>query len=221
MNIPDWYFLSGSNKVALGYREVNWSLPRERQIILGRQNIYDGTYYKTPSMGWTFVPLVEYHGGGAAATLEPLREHLADYQAHMAQNYLMGVQACYRGPRLYDSPETFEAVKSQIKLYKDYRDILNADIIHIRRADGRDLDAMMHADPSPSSKYHGFLVVFNPTDKTISKEMKLPLYYTGLAERAHFHEQGIKASTLPLARDYSVRLQVSIPPHSYKWWTIE
>ncbi|MEM6347147.1 MAG: alpha-galactosidase [Bacteroidota bacterium] len=219
MNIPDWYFLAGSNKVALGYREVNWSLPRERQIILGRQNIYDGTYYKTPSMGWTFVPLVEYHGGGAAATLEPLSEHLADYQAHMAQNYLMGVQACYRGPRLYDSPETLQAVKSQIDLYKKYRNILNADIIHIRRADGRDLDAMMHADPDGVHK--GFLVVFNPTEETINKEMKIPLYYTGLTERANFSELGEKEITLPLARDYSVRLQVSVPARSYKWWVIK
>jgi len=41
LNVPDWYFLNGSNKSAMGYREVNWSLPRERQIILGRQNIFD------------------------------------------------------------------------------------------------------------------------------------------------------------------------------------
>lgn len=219
MNIPDWYFLAGSNKVALGYREVNWSLPRERQIVLGRQNIYDGTYYKTPSMGWTFVPLVEYHGGGAAATLEPLSEHLADYEAHMAQNYLMGVQACYRGPRLYDSPTTQQAVSDQIELYKQYRNILNADIIHIRRADGRDLDAMMHADPKGEHK--GFLVVFNPTAAMISKEMKVPLYYTGLAERADFSEAGSDTQTLPLATDRSVRLQVSIPAHSYQWWVID
>ncbi len=56
LNIPDFYFLTGSNKVAMGYREVNWSLPREQQVLLGRQNIYDGTWTKTPSMGWMFVP---------------------------------------------------------------------------------------------------------------------------------------------------------------------
>ncbi|MCL5744128.1 MAG: alpha-galactosidase, partial [Acidobacteria bacterium] len=87
LNVPDWYFLTGSNKSAMGYRESNWSLPRERQIILGRQNIFDGTWAKTPSMGWMFVPLVQYHGGGAAATLEPLHEHLDAYGAHLAQNF--------------------------------------------------------------------------------------------------------------------------------------
>ncbi len=80
MNVPDWYYLEGSNKSAMGYRETNWSLPRERQIILARQNIFDGTWDKTPSMGWMFVPLVQYQGGGAAATLEPLREHLDFYR---------------------------------------------------------------------------------------------------------------------------------------------
>ncbi len=105
LNVPDWYFLNGSSKTAMGYRETNWSLPRDRQIILGRQNIYDGTWDKTPSMGWMFVPLMEYQGGGAAATLEPLEQHLEDYEQHLAQNFGSGVQAAYRGPRLYDSRE--------------------------------------------------------------------------------------------------------------------
>ncbi|WP_339324020.1 hypothetical protein [Paenibacillus sp. FSL W8-0194] len=67
LNVPDWYFLNGSNKTGMGYREVNWDLPRERQLILGRQNIFDGTWKKTPSMGWMFVPPMPYHGGGAEA----------------------------------------------------------------------------------------------------------------------------------------------------------
>src|SRR5687768_4414434 len=28
LNIPDWYFLTGGSKTGMGYREVNWSLPR-------------------------------------------------------------------------------------------------------------------------------------------------------------------------------------------------
>ncbi|MDQ2863782.1 MAG: hypothetical protein M3R50_09090 [Bacteroidota bacterium] len=36
VNAPDWYFLNGSNKIAMGYRETDWSLPRDRQIILER-----------------------------------------------------------------------------------------------------------------------------------------------------------------------------------------
>ncbi|MEK4359244.1 hypothetical protein NYE48_19525 [Paenibacillus sp. FSL M7-1455] len=46
LNVPDWYFLNGSNKTGMGYREVNWDLPRERQLMLARQNIFDGTWKK-------------------------------------------------------------------------------------------------------------------------------------------------------------------------------
>lgn len=45
LNVPDWYMMNGSNKTGMGYREENWSLPRDRQIILGRQNLYDGTWW--------------------------------------------------------------------------------------------------------------------------------------------------------------------------------
>ena len=146
LNVPDWYFLTGSTKSAMGYRKVNWSLPRERQILLGRQNIFDGTWWKTPSMGRMFVPLTEYHGGGAAATLEPLRAHLEAYGAHLAQNFGAGVQACYRSPRLYDTDETQAVVKKWVDFYKKYRPILDSDIIHVRRPDGRDVDCILHVN---------------------------------------------------------------------------
>ena len=86
LNVPDFYFLAGSNKTGMGYREVNWSLPRAQQVIHTRQNIYDGTWQKLPSMGWMFVPLTEYHGGGEAATIEPLEEHLDHYRAMLMSN---------------------------------------------------------------------------------------------------------------------------------------
>ncbi|MBX2843075.1 MAG: hypothetical protein KTR26_15005 [Flammeovirgaceae bacterium] len=117
LNIPDYYYLTGSNKCAMGYREVNWSLPRNQQLIHTRQNIYDGTWTKAPSMGWMFVPLTQYHGGGDAATIEPLNEHIDHYQMMMVSNLDAGVQACYRGPRLYDTEETKTMVKNQVNWY--------------------------------------------------------------------------------------------------------
>ncbi|GFR77251.1 arylsulfatase [Elysia marginata] len=99
MNTPDRYFLNGSNKMYMGYREVNWSLPRAEQVIHTRQNIYDGTWNRTPSMGWMFVPLTVYHGGGIAATIEPLDDHLDHYEKMLYSNLAMGVQPTYRGDR--------------------------------------------------------------------------------------------------------------------------
>lgn len=219
INAPDWYFLDGSHKIALGYREVNFSLSREQQKILNRQNIYDATWEKTPSMGWGFVPLTAYHGGGADAVLEPLSEHLTDYKQLMMQYYGAGVQACYRGPRLFDTEETKEVVIDVIDWYKEYRDILNADIVRLRRADGRDWDGWMHVDPKGKEK--GLAMLFNPTSEPIKKSINVPLYYSGLDKTAKIQMENGEAKSYQLNRDYSVDIQVEIPAGGYTWFVVE
>lgn len=219
MNVPDFYINSGTNKTGIGYREVNWSLPRERQLVLGRQNIYDGLWTTIPSMSWTFVPLTEYHGGGEAATLEPLNDHLVDYESHMMQNYGSGVQACYRGPRLYDTPETKAMVINVIKWYKQYRDILNSDIIHLKRPSGKDWDGFLHVNPKLKEK--GLLMVFNPLDKEIVREIKLPLYYSGISKIAYVREREGAKKKYILNREYEINVKVTIPANSNTWLVIE
>ena len=219
INDPDWYFLSGANKTCMTYKEVNCSLPRERQVILFRQNIFDGTWSKPPSMGWMFLPLVEYQGGGPAATIEPLREHLGVYEWNLAQNFGSGVQACYRGPRLYDCEQTKAAVKAWVDFYKRYRPILDSDIIHVRRPDGRDIDCILHVNPQLKQK--GLAMVYNPTPRRIREELKLPLYYTGLTETAMIRREGGKATKYTLDRQYNVKIPIDMPPDSYTWLVIE
>jgi hypothetical protein len=219
INAPDWYFLDGTHKIALGYREVNFSLPREQQIILNRQNIHDGTWEKTPSMGWGFVPLTVYQGGGPEAVLEPLNEHLKDYKQLMMQYYGAGVQACYRGPRLYDTEETKDMVVSVIDWYKKYRDILNADIIRLRRADGRDWDGWMHVDPQEKQK--ALVMLFNPSSTSMKKKIKLPLYYTGLKETANIRVEEGNFKSFPISRNYDVDMEVEIPAEGYTWLIVE
>lgn len=219
LNVPDFYFLNGSTKVGIGYREANWSLPRERQLIHTRQLNHDCTFERPASALWSFVPLVEYQGGGAAATLEPLKDHLFEYRTLMYQNYGAGVQACYRGPRLYDSPETRQAVLDVIGWYKKYRNILNSDIIHLRRPDARDWDGIMHV--SPTEKERGMAMFYNPTSEVMKRRIKLPLYYTGLTETASIREQEGTPAKYRLGRDYTVELDVTIPDNGYTWYVIE
>ena len=219
LNVPDHYFLSGSTKTGMGYREVNWSLPREQQVIHTRQNIYDGTWQKLPSMGWMFVPLTEYQGGGAAATIEPLDQHLDHYERMMQSNLALGVQACYRGPRLFDTERTKAMVKSNVDWFKAHRDILESDLIHGHRADARDLDWMLHVNPKLQEK--GLLVVFNPLSVPVAKKLHANLYYTGLSDIARIREQGGTAKRLKLARDHSVEVLVNVPAQGMNWFVIE
>jgi hypothetical protein len=219
LNVPDFYYLSGSNKSGMGYRETNWSLPRAQQIIHGRQNIYDGTWEKTPSMGWMFVPLTQYHGGGAAATIEPLSEHLDAYEAHLANNFGAGVQACYRGPRLYDTDETRAVVKTWVDFYKEHRAILDSDIIHLRRADGRDIDGIMHVNPQLPQR--ALAMFYNPLAEAVTRTLRLPLYYTGLTEAARIRQEDGPWRNLALDRAYNVTLPVTVPAQGCTWFVVE
>lgn len=219
MNVPDFYFLNGTTKTGIGYRERNWSLPRERQVIHARQLNFDCTWTRPLGSMWSFVPLVQYHGGGAAATLEPLSEHLYEYRMHMVQNYGAGIQACYRGPRLYDTEETRQVVTEVIRWYKKYRTILNSDLIHLRKPDARDWDGFLHVNPTNKEK--GLALFFNPLDEEITREITLPLYYTGLTKKARVREKEGKMRTLPLDSQAKIRLTVTIPARGYTWYVIE
>lgn len=219
LNVPDLYFLNGSNKVGMGYREANWSLPRAQQEIVERQNIYDGTWNKTPSMGWMFVPLVEYQGGGKAATIEPLKDHLPHYGQRLANLFGAGVQACYRGPQLYDTPETKALVKQWVDFYKKHREVLDGDIIHLRRPDGRDYDAILHVNPSGNEK--GLLMIYNPLEQPVKRKIKVNLYYTGLKDRATVSEQDGKPAKVAIDRNNHAVFDVVIPAKSQTWFVIK
>ena len=243
INSPDHYYLNGSNKCGMGYRETNFSLPRERQILIARQNIYDATYEKTPSMGWMFVPLVEYHGGGEAATFEPLHQHLADYEWHLAQNFGSGVIACYRGPRLYDTEETKAVVKKWVDFYKRYRTLLESDLIHIRRPDGGSIDCMLHVNPvelspdltgdtsasQPDSvdTAVGLAMLYNPVRQLQRIRLNLPLYYTGLSKTTWIRRgRGLdmkegEPACYTIDRDYNVQIEIEMAARSIDYLVVE
>ena len=219
VNAPDWYFLDGTHKIGVGYREVNFSLSREQQKIINRQNIHDGTFEKSPSMGWGFVPLTRYQGGGPEAVLEPLEDHLKDYEMLMVQYYGAGVQACYRGPRLYDTEKTKQLVVKTISWYKQYRNILNSPIIHLRRADAREWDGFMHVNPSLEDK--AFVMLFNPTKTLIKQTIKLPLYYAGLTHSISITDKYNRRLNVKVDNNHEASIEVEIKPDDYSWYVVK
>lgn len=221
VRVPDFYYLQGANECGMGYREVNWSLPRAQQVIHTRQNIFDGTWTKTPSMGWMFVPLTQYHGGGDAATIEPLDDHLDHYERMLASNLGMGVQAVYRGQRLYDTPRVRDAVKRWVDWYKHHRHILESDLVHGRRADGRDVDWMLHVNHDLPTK--GMLVAYNPLDEPATRVLRVPLGLTGLTEDVRAEMgfgssiDGQSSATYSVGRDGHVEIRVEVPAGGMTW----
>ncbi|MBS1722148.1 MAG: alpha-galactosidase [Armatimonadetes bacterium] len=219
LNVPDNYFLQGSNKTGMGYRESNWSLPRAQQHIHARQNLYDGTWEKTPSMGWMMVPLVEYQGGGPAATIEPLHEHLADYEMHLANNFGYGAQACYRGPRIYDTPEVKAAVCKWVTWFRTHREVLEADVVHIRRARPGGWDAILHVNPFGKEK--AMLVVWNPTDHEVTEDISVSFAYAGLAGKVSLIDQHGHKQSVSLDGPSKGPVRVKVAPQSMSWYVAQ
>ena len=218
IHTPDWYFFAGANRCTMGYREDNFSLPRWQQILHARVNVYDGTFGKTPSMGWMFVPLVTYKGGGAAATIEPLSRHLHEYEWYLAQNFGAGVQACYRGPRLFDTEETKALVRKWVEFYKRHRPILDSDIVHLRRPDGRDIDGILHVNPELPEC--GLAMIYNPTDHEVATALKLPLHYTGLSGRAQISREDGPPQPFVLGAAGEASVPLRLGPRSITWLVV-
>lgn len=74
-------------------------------------------------------------------------------------------------------------VQNVISWYKRYRDILNSDIIHLCRADGRDWDGIMHVNPDLKEK--AFVLVYNPLNEPVEKQT---FFYDNLMAYASFME---------------------------------
>jgi hypothetical protein len=64
-------------------------------------------------------------------------------------------------------------------------------------------------------------MVYNPTNEKIDKPLILPLYFTGLSERANIREREGKAVTFSLDRHYRVEIPVTLAPKSFTWFVIE
>ncbi len=214
LNIPDWYFLSGGTKCCMHYRESNYGLPRAEQVIVERQNMYDGTWDKCASQGWMLIPLSSYNGA-EDSTIEPLDQHRDHYNERFADLIGFGVQACYRGPRLFDSDATKGIVKGWTSFYKTHREVLDGDIIHLRRANGLDWDGVLHVNPQGREKAMGFL--YNPLQAAIEREIRIPLHYAGLTGKAEVSIDGGALQTVVLDPSQMATLKLRIPARGHTW----
>ena len=113
-----------------------------------------------------------------------------------------------------------------MNFYKANRRILDGDLIHLRRATGRDWDGWLHVDPDPNAPTRGLAFFYNPTQETIRREIVVPLYYPGLTQKATVR---LGDSDLNLSEPFDVDLngrgeavvEIEIPAESYSWATFD
>jgi hypothetical protein len=110
-------------------------------------------------------------------------------------------------------------VQKWTDFYKRYRSILDSDIIHVRRPDGRDIDCMLHVNPNLEHK--GLAMIFNPLDQPVKRTIALPLYCTGIRGRAMIRRE--EGATMSHALDNQSVAQVSVEmsPRSVTWLVID
>ncbi len=80
------------------------------------------------------------------------------------------------------------------------------------------MDGFLHVNPALEEK--GLAMLFNPRDETVSATMRLPLYYTGLTDRARVSERDGEPIEYMLARDYSIDVPVTIGPRDLTWLVV-
>ncbi len=130
-----------------------------------------------------------------------------------------GAQSWLRGGGLYDGPKSMAMVKRCVEWSKKYREVIRGDIIHLHRPDGQSIDYVLHV--RPGNKQKGMLLVFNPTSESITQEILLPLYYTGLTETASIREAEGESKPYRLDRQFNVRLPVTVAAGGYTWFVVE
>ena len=66
------------------------------------------------------------------------------------------------------------------------------------------------------------LVVYNPLkDRDVTKKIKVPLYYTGLTDKADISMADGVSKKYTLKRDYSIEIEVTVKANSYTWMVIK
>ena len=221
IHAPDDYtFAGGANKDCGWYSEMQFSLPRWQHISISHAEVYDYTYFNTPTEKWMFAPLVDYHSGGPAAALEPFSKTGDAWEWTLANFVGAGVGACYRGDQLYDTPAVQAMVTKWMKFWTKYRAILTQDVIHVRRPDMQSVDCMLHVTANSSSTFAALAMLYNPTLTAQTTTLALPLYYSGEESDVELaHEEGPFAS-VTLARDFSITVSATLKPHGVTYFVV-
>ncbi len=82
-----------------------------------------------------------------------------------------------------------------------------------------DIDCILHVNPK--LKNRGLAMVFNPTSTNIARNLTLPLYYTGITNKATVLQEGGKGMEYLLDRDYQITVPIDMPATSITWFLIE
>jgi len=157
---------------------------------------------------------------GDSAAFEPMKNHSLEYEFALAQYLGSGVSAVYRGDILYDSNKTFNIVKKWVSFYKQYREIIISDIIHVERPSLQTFDCILHVN-AHLKRVKALAMVFNPMLTQVNTTLTLPLYYSGLSGAVNVREEEGESVQYMCDREYNIDVPLNMKPQSITYFVIE
>ena len=92
--------------------------------------------------------------------------------------------------------------------------------VHILLPSHTDYDCILHVNPYIENR--GLAMVYNPTLSPCTRNISLPLYYTGIANKALvLHEGRTPGTEYALERDYTITLSLNMTAQSITWYLIK
>ena len=82
-----------------------------------------------------------------------------------------------------------------------------------------DYDCILHVNPY--LEIRGLAMIFNPTTTSITRNITLLLYYTGISDKAIAMKEGGNPVDYTLNRDYTITISVTVAAKGITWYLIK
>ena len=176
-------------------------------MVMKRACAYEARYMTPPCCHAYGIPLEPYHGHCINAS----EENTATYEHAAATSFGYGFNGGAYGKVPYIGPNTKAIYDKWLALYRQYRETLLGDFIHIAQPNGYQPDAVLHTRPGAETP--ALLVVFNPCGKKQTVNYTLPLQYADLAPESDVMAEG---KTIRLDSVSGAAIQVELAPYEVK-----
>lgn len=166
----------GVNETAGGYREEDQNEFGGMPLVtMTRSCVYEARYKTPPCCVWTSFNLEDYHGH----SMEADESNPATYEHSLAAMLGYGIDNSIYAKEPYIGENTKQVYFKWIQIFKQYREILLGDFIHIAQPNGYQPDAVLHT--CPGGEVPALLIVFNPCNSKQMVNYILPLQYADLS----------------------------------------
>ena len=78
------------------------------------------------------------------------------------------------------------------------------------------IDAILHVNPFIANK--GLLMIYNPTSTSVSQNLTVPLYYTGVDASVNVSQEAQTGKVYTLTRDYTITLSITMAAKTVTWF---